>query len=119
MEVIQLLVEVSSFIRIDRLGLEQWKIWAKNDMEAALKSLTDSQKSDKKTKQEFVRRMVNEMLEKYEKMERTSLLELAVWKAKFLSMQEIEGFDPVEYRRDCRITSGADVIVRGVLRYLG
>jgi hypothetical protein len=29
-----------------------------------------------------------------------------------------ETFDPVEYKRDCRIKSGADMIIRGVLPFL-
>jgi hypothetical protein len=61
------------------------------------------------------------------------LLALAVWRTsclhwgdiEFQSMQEMEDlratdhvFDPSEYKRERRIKSGADVIIRGVLPFL-
>jgi hypothetical protein len=61
------------------------------------------------------------------------LLALAVWRTsclhwgdiKFKSMQQMEdfwatddAFDPSEYKRERRIKSGADVIIRGVLPFL-
>lgn len=71
-------------------------------------------------------------LERYEQMERLSLLELAIWKAKctaygvvFSTMQEINdywalesGFDPLLYLQQTRITSGVTVIIENVLPFL-
>jgi hypothetical protein len=73
-------------------------------------------------------------LKKYEKMERLSLLELAVWKTSclsfdgskdFRSMQDIldlwtldETFDPVEYKRQCRYSGKLAVILRGVMTFI-
>jgi hypothetical protein len=75
-------------------------------------------------------------LERYEQMERLSLLELAIWKAKcidkptaygvvFSTMQEIDdywtlesSFDPLVYRQQKRITSGAAVIIENILPFL-
>jgi hypothetical protein len=86
---------------------------------------------DSKTKkiQEIYKRLSN-----YEEMEPTILLlALVVWRTsclhwghiQFQSMQEMEDlratddtFDPWEYKRERRIKSGADVIIRGVLPFL-
>jgi len=70
-------------------------------------------------------------LQKYEKMERLSLLELAVWKASLMSdpyfktMDDLDaywtlerGFDPVAYKNDRRVTSGITVIIQSVLPFL-
>lgn len=75
-----------------------------------------------------------EQLEKYCKLEKISLLELAVWRASCLwfdgsrsfdTMQDIldqwamdESFDPVAYKAERRFTSSVAVIMRGVLQYL-
>lgn len=73
-------------------------------------------------------------LKKYTKLEKTSLLELSVWKASclwldgsgnFSSMQDIldqwamdESFDPAAYKNERRFTSNVSVIMRGVIGYL-
>jgi hypothetical protein len=123
-EMIKLLLQASICDRIEQLGLAQWKIGVEeliNDMAA----------DDSKTKKV---QEIYERLSKYEEMEHTmSLLALAVWRTsclhwgdiKFKSMQQMEDlwatddtFDPLEYKRECRIKSGADVIIRGVLPFL-
>jgi hypothetical protein len=81
------------------------------------------------------------ILEKYEMMERLSLLEVVVWKAScisyharhtnsstsFVTMQDIEdywaldeNFNPLEYRRQRRIesASGITVIIQNVMPFL-
>ena len=74
------------------------------------------------------------LLAKYEKIERISLLELAVWRASCLSfdgcmdfdtMQDIldrwamdEDFDPVEYKKQRRYSSQVAVVIREVLPFL-
>jgi hypothetical protein len=78
-------------------------------------------------KEEYPRREkvqeVFESLSKYEDMEFISLLELAISclngeSLKFETMQEIETFDPAEYKRESRIKSGAAAIIFGVLLFL-
>jgi len=66
----------------------------------------------------------------YRKMEVTSLLELSLWKSSicgdvFLNLQEVYDckalqvdFDPFEYIREKRVTSGAEVIVPLVTSFL-
>jgi hypothetical protein len=77
-------------------------------------------------------KFVRTLVERYEQMERLSLLELAIWKANcinhglaFSTMQEIDdygalesGFDPLVYIQQKRITSGAAVIIENVLPFL-
>jgi hypothetical protein len=71
-------------------------------------------------------------LRKYELMEQLSLLELAVWKASIfannpflVTMADLhdawamdEAFDYKQYMKECRVTSGAHVIVQGVRSFL-
>jgi hypothetical protein len=123
-EVIQLLLQVSICDRIEQLGLQQWKI----DVEKLIKDMTAGGSKTKKVKEIYKR------LSNCEEMEHTmSLLALAVWRTSclhwgditFKSMQDMEdlrtvddAFDPSEYKRERRIKSGADVIIRGVLPFL-
>ena len=74
---------------------------------------------------------IKSQYEVYCRMETTSLLELAVWKASicdyvhFESFQEVydysaleEGFDSLEFVKQNRITSGAAVIIPRVMEFL-
>jgi len=80
-------------------------------------------------------KQIHERLSKYEKMERISLLELAIWRTSCLNagstkfdsiMQAMEdyllardeGSNSAEYKRECQIKSGADAIIQGVLPFL-
>ena len=68
----------------------------------------------------------------YCRMEKSSLLELALWKASicdyvhFETLQDVydysaleEDFDPVDFVRQKRITSGVEVIIPRVVEFLG
>ena len=97
-------------------------------MEELINTLTADDSKAKKVQE------IYERLSKYEEMEHTmTILALAVWRTSclhwgdipFKSMQEMEdlrttddAFDPSEYKRERRIKSGADVIIRGVLPFL-
>ena len=74
----------------------------------------------------------SQFLTKYERMERTSLLELAIWKARicdglfFQSLEQVHeyklldsSFDEVAYRKNLRFLSGAEVIIPLVVEFLG
>jgi ankyrin repeat protein len=122
--VIQLLLQASICDRIEQLGLAQWKV----GMEKLINEMTADKSKTEKVQQ------IYERLSKYEEMEHTvSLLALAVWRTsclhwgdiKFISMQGMEdlratnyAFDSAEYKRERRIKSGVDVIIRGVLPFL-
>jgi hypothetical protein len=123
-EVIQLLLQASICDRIEQLDLEQWRIGV-GDLINAIKA------DDSKTKKV---QEIYERLSKYEEMQHTiSLLALAIWRTsclkwgsiEFQSMHDMEdfrttddAFDPVKFKRERRIKSGADVIIRGVLPFL-
>ena len=78
---------------------------------------------------------IQRQLMKYTMLEKTSLLELAVWKASclwfdsstsFHTMQGIldqcameESFDPVAYKAERRFTVSIAIIMRGVIMFLG
>ena len=78
--------------------------------------------------------LIKQQLEKYTKLEKTSLLELAVWKASclwfdgsmdFHTMQDIldqwamdEIFDPAAYKVERRFTASVAVIMKGVIKFL-
>ena len=77
------------------------------------------------------KKKVKEALLRYEEMERLSLLELAVTKSSvcdgvyFTNLEQMkeysvleEGFDRSKYLKRARITSGAEVIIPLVRRYL-
>eukprot|EP00978_Attheya_sp_CCMP212_P023707 scaffold73105_cov49-Attheya_sp.AAC.4 len=74
---------------------------------------------------------VMNMLAKYERMERISLLELAIWKSRicdglvFFHVDEMrqypaldEDFDPTDYAQNIRITSGSAIIIPRVMEFL-
>lgn len=106
--------------RVDHLGLAKWKDTVKvllydfsygDIFQAGLEA--------------------EQVLAKYEKMERLSLLELAIWKCKicdgvtFSSIQEMreykileEGFDPTQFAQELRLVSGSPVIIPLVASFL-
>jgi hypothetical protein len=122
--VVQLLLQASICDRIEQLGLAQWRI----SMQEIINAITEEDSKTRKIQEIYAR------LSNYEEMERTiSLLALAVWRTsclkwgdiQFKSMQEMEDywptdeiFEPSENKRERRIKSGADVIIRGVLQFL-
>jgi hypothetical protein len=123
-DVVQFLLKVSIRDRIEQLCLPQWRV----DVEELINAMTEEDSKRKKVRKIYAR------LLKYEEMERTiSLLALAIWRTsclkwgdmQFQSMQDMDNFrptdeifDPALYKRERRIKSGADVIIRGVLPFL-
>jgi len=93
------------------LGHSEWR----NDLKARIYDYAVDKKGSPLT--------IRNLYRHYRKMEVTSLLELSIWKSSicgdvFLNLQEVYDckalqvdFDPFEYIREKRITSGAEVIV--------
>jgi hypothetical protein len=104
--------------RVNSLGLEKWRWHCKALMyEHAVHSQSEL-------------RVMN-VLAKYERMERISLLELAIWKSRicdglvFFNVDEMrqypaldEDFDPTDYAHNIRITSGSAIIIPRVMEFL-
>ena len=91
LELIQCLLRTSVCDQIERVwALERWKI----DLEELITSMQAMEDSERQVQQ------IYERLSKYEKMERISLLELAIWRTscmnagstKFDSMQAMEDY---------------------------
>jgi hypothetical protein len=116
-------------LRIEMLGHELWQ----RRVEGAMSPVSINSSGEDRIAHYF--RFV-QTLERYEQMERLSLLELAIWKANciakttaygvvFSTMREIDdywalesSFDQCVYRQQKRITSGATVIIESVLPFL-
>ena len=112
--------------QIERLGLLSWRQQIKADIHDYIFADTDVVHE--------VPYSLKQRLDKYTKLEKTSLLELAVWKGSclwfdgslnFHTMQDVvdlwaidESFDPVTYKTERRFTSSLAVIMRGVLDFL-
>ena len=110
--------------QIARLGLAQWRHHVKVELFDYIFSPENG----------GVPTSITRLVKKYMNLEKTSLLELAVWKASCLSfddslsfhtMQDIldqwamdANFDPVAYKAERRFTGNIAVIVRGVMEYL-
>jgi hypothetical protein len=89
--------------------LQRWK----NEIEGKTKFLLKKLRNNPRQRKLFGR--IYATLDKYEKMEATSLMELALWK---LKIDEVSS--PVStVRQDCRVTSGANVVIPNVLSFLG
>ena len=111
---------------IEKLGLLRWRQQIKADIHDYIFDSSDVVHE--------VPSSVTHQLQKYTKLEKISLLELAVWKASclwfdgslsFRTMQDIldqwaidKSFDPVTYKAERRFTSSTAVIMRGVLQFL-
>ena len=112
--------------QIKGLGLPRWRLHLKEELCDAMfvpGNLSGSVPSS-----------IKGLMKKYKKLEETSLLELAAWKASclwfdgslnFHTMQDIldqwamdDNFDPVAYKAERRFTSNVSVIVRGVMAIL-
>ena len=112
---------------IEQLTLPKWR----NHVKAELCDYVFCDQSD--TVQP-VPDSIDKLLKKYIKLEKISLLELAVWKysclwfdgsINFQTMQDIldqwavdENFDPSKYKAERRFTSSVPVIMKGVLQFL-
>ena len=119
-EVIQLILKSMYVSRLERLGLELWK----RDMQSFQTQMAEPER-DFLTRDnlDFVMAKTQELLDK------AHVLELAVWKASCLgfskkqysSMEDVQSSlqdGSTDYKMECRIKSGAEVIVRGVLPFV-
>jgi ankyrin repeat protein len=124
MEVVQLILHHMIYTRMERKGLDLWK-----------KDVNNMLRSMKTHERDFTIRdkldIICDALRNFN--ERVLTLELAIWRAsclqfdpRFLSMEralehessQTRDFDPHAYKLDCRIKSGADIIVRDVMSFL-
>ena len=112
---------------IERLGLLSWRQAIKADIHDYIFNGSSDFAHPVPTS-------ITQRLDTYTKLEKTSLLEIAVWKASclwfdgcinFHTMQDVvdlwamdENFDPVTYKKERRFTSSVAVIMRGVLDFL-
>jgi len=112
-DIVQYLLQISISKRLDSLGISKWR----KDLENCIKSLPDKAKNrEDDTKAVYDRLVVYESIK-----EGTSVLELALWKAKIDNSSrnkraKVDG--EVSYRDQCRVNSGADIVIRNVLPYL-
>ena len=126
LEVVRLLLEGMLCNRMERKGLDLWKVDMNNllrNMQTHERDFTTRDKLD----------MICDTISEFK--ERVFVLELAVWRAsilqfnaRFTSIQDVldhessitvgPDFDANAYKVDRRIRSGADVIVRDVIPFL-
>lgn len=108
---------------LDFIEYPKWKIILKSHMFDYLNS--------HKYSKDIQLRKLRSQLNKYEKMELSSLLELAIWKAKIISTAEFDSvqdmkeyvtldqnFNPQTYANDLRMTCGCQVIIPQVMKFL-
>ena len=121
--VYDLLLQAMLRHRIERVGLELWK----RDVRQMLQSLSTHERDfTTSEKLEMTREAFREWLEL------AVVLELAIWKTKCLShdnnfstMQDIvnhserdETFDAHDYKQECHVKSGAEIIIPRVMSFL-
>ena len=112
LETFKYLLGASITKRLDSLSVEKWR----KDLENYIDGLSkDAEGREEDT------RAVYDQLANYESVkEGTSILELALWKTKIdESRNKRARIDAdVSYKEQCRINSGADIVIRNVLSYL-
>ena len=111
-ETFRYLLRISVTDRLDSLGIRRWRI----DLENCIKSLPEEGKY-----RDIDILAVYDRLAAYEiAKEATSVLELALWKAKIEDIRNKRARvdSSMSYKYQCRINSGADIIIRNVLPYL-
>ena len=105
------LLQVSISKRLDSLGINRWRM----DLENTNDLFTHAKNRDRDTLAVYDRLATYESIK-----EGTSVLEMALWKAKLDESRNkrarVDG--EVNYRGRCRINSGADIVIRNVLPYL-
>lgn len=117
--------------QIKSLGLPRWRHHLKAEL---YEYILDNQRQVDQVVR-GIPSSIQKQLKKYIKLEQTSLLELAVWKASclwfdgsqsFHTMQDIldqwtvdERFDPAAYKSERRYTSSVAVIMHSVIQFLG
>eukprot|EP00581_Thalassiosira_minuscula_P039307 CAMPEP_0184470562 /NCGR_PEP_ID=MMETSP0740-20130409/93444_1 /TAXON_ID=385413 /ORGANISM="Thalassiosira miniscula, Strain CCMP1093" /LENGTH=132 /DNA_ID=CAMNT_0026846765 /DNA_START=18 /DNA_END=416 /DNA_ORIENTATION=- len=114
---------------INQLGLKRWRSHIKELIFDHFFAMDTTS-----TYIHLIPTFIDSQLKRYTKLEKISLLELAVWKASCLwfdgsmnfdIMQDIldqwavnECFDPVSYKAERRVAGGLAVIMRGVIQYI-
>ena len=116
-ETLRYLLRISITERLESLDISKWNI----DLENCIKLLPDVDDETNDRDREEETQAVYNRLATYESIkEGTSVLELALWKAKIDTNRnkkaKIDG--DVSYRDQCRINCRADIIIRNVLPYL-
>ena len=112
-ETFRYLLRVSITKRLDSLDISKWRI----DLENSMSILSGFNASNR----EVDTRAVHDRLAAYESIkEGTSVLELALWKAKIDAghIKRAKVDSDVSYKEQCRVNSGADIVIRNVLPYL-
>ena len=110
-ETFRYLLRISISKRLELLSIRRWHEELENRINAV---------SEKKSRKEDTQ-AVYDRLATYESIkEGTSVLELALWKAKIdeshIKRAKVDG--DVGHKEQCRFNSGADIIIRNVLPYL-
>jgi len=112
-ETFRYLLRISISKRLDSLDIRRWREKLENSIDAVKKKNGRGRDSDTQA--------VYDRLAAYESIkEGTPVLELALWKAKIDESRNkrarIDG--DVSYKEQCRVSCGADIIIRNVLPYL-
>jgi len=112
-ETFRYLLQLSITERLDFLDIAKWRI----DLENSINALPDDVAGRERHAQS-----VYDKLAIYESIkEGTSVLELALWKAKVNERHNKRprvDREDTSYKEQCRINCGADIIIRNVLSYL-
>ena len=112
-ETFKYLLRLSICKRLDSLGTSRWRV----DLTNCINKIREEKGREEDTKAIFDR------LTSYESIEEgTSVLELALWKAKIEESSSNKrtkvGREDISYKEQCRVNSGASVVIRNVLPYL-
>ena len=120
-ETFRYLLQLSITKRLDSLGISRWRIELENNI-STFPEDKDVIGSSKKTKnrEEDTKALYNRLAIYESIKESTSVLELALWKAKIDEgrNKRAKVDSEVSYRDQCRINCGADLVIRSVLPYL-
>ena len=112
-ETFRYLLRLSISDRLDMLDVERFQVDLENDINVLLKMNTTYR--DTKTQAVYTKLVTYESIK-----EGTSILELALWKAKIDESRNKRARvgGEVDYRGQCRINSGEDIVIRNVMPYL-
>ena len=136
----RLFLQKSLHNRLNRLGLTQWKqhVLRRMDFMVEWQDIVMAHEADARELREHQAKEICIEVSKYEMMEVTSLVELALWKMKCLSgfetnsgnrtfdsmedifafEQEDDSFVAADYIKECRITCNADSIIPNIIPFL-
>ena len=112
-DTIQYLLRVSIAKRLDSLGIRSWHEELGHNINALSKDIM--------LRDKYIRTVYSKLAAYEIAKESTSILELALWKAKIdensNKRARVSG-EVISYKEQCRINCGADIIIRNVLPYL-